>query len=105
MKRLLLIAGLMAVCGCGKQTYWDMKHVPTTDSERAKVAEETERILAATPRNLSGHDQDWDDAIQEAKETAMETWCKPTLWKRFDYTYTGQYIVIDGEDKIERAKQ
>lgn len=91
MKRLLMIAGLLLACGCADKTYWDLKYVPTTEEERAKVAEETEKILAATPSQLSGHDQDWDDAISEAKETAMETWCKPTLWERVEFTTTGRF--------------
>jgi hypothetical protein len=92
------LASLTLASGCARPHEWVLRTVPTTEEERARVAEETERILAATPTGLAGHDQDWDDAIKEAKKTAMETWCRPTLWEMAptapysaEWDFTGQW--------------
>lgn len=99
MKALALIV-LAAVMGVGcfqSSPIWQMRNVPTTEVEREKVSQETEKILAATPKSLAGHDQDWDDAIAEANRVACETWCKPTLWERAPigssglWDYTGNW--------------
>ena len=98
VKRLFVL-GLLLASGCSDRVFWDLKYVPTTEQERIKVSQETEAILKATPSTISGHDQDWDDAIEQAKKTAMETWCRPTLWKRIEFNETGEFKYADGEIK------
>ena len=84
MKRNQLIyVALIAAAGCGEpQSRWYERHEPTTDAEREAVARHVEAMLSATPKVLSGHDQDWDDAIVAAHREAKETLCRPTLWER-----------------------
>lgn len=85
MKKNLLclcVVVLAVMCvGCEGDTFWRLKYVPTTDAEHKAVAEEIARIMASTPHQLSGHDQDWDDAIIEAKKAACEALCQPTMWE------------------------
>lgn len=78
--KLLLIASLLVFSGCAK-TLWVERCVPTTEAERKAITEHVEKILAATPRTLSGHDQDWDDAISEAHRQARQTVCPLTYWE------------------------
>lgn len=73
--------GLCFLCGCADSISWTQRVVPTTDEERQKVAEHAERVLAGTPRTLSGHDQDWDDAIAQAHRDAVAVFCRPTMWE------------------------
>lgn len=95
---LAALASVMLLSGCAREPVWVERHVPITDAERAAVAAMIEKILAATPRTLSGHDQDWDDAISEARRTAEATLCKPTYWERAPsapysevWVYTGRW--------------
>lgn len=83
MRILILIASSALLVGCGHRE-WILKHEPTTDAERKAVAEHVEKILSATPKTLSGHDQDWDDAIAMAHRQAVEYLCRPTLWEYFN---------------------
>jgi hypothetical protein len=39
------------------------------------VAQHVENIMQATPSSLSGHDQDWDDAIYRAHSEAKDLFC------------------------------
>jgi hypothetical protein len=82
MKSLYIVPLLLLLWGCGAyDPIWSLRHVPTTDIERERVAEEAQRILSATPQSLAGHDQDWDDAIEAAQNAATKTWCRATLWE------------------------
>lgn len=80
--------------------YWVMRYEPTTPDERRAVADHVAKILAATPRTLSGHDQDWDDAIKEATKSAKETLCRPTMWECRKYgAPTGKWHYVGEPQK------
>lgn len=88
----------MAFAGCSDKPFsqWVVRYEPTTDSERKAVAEQVAKILASTPRSLSGHDQDWDDAIAAATKSAKETLCRPTSWEHLGYgNYSGRWRYVD----------
>jgi hypothetical protein len=99
MRKYVVLLALLLLTGCydNEAPFWIERHVPTTPEERVAVAAMTEKILAATPDSLSGHDQDWDDAIERAKESAEEICCAPTYWERVyvparaSYDYTGRW--------------
>lgn len=74
---------------------WSIYRVPTTDKERTAVAEMVQRIMSATPRTLSGHDQDWDDAIKAATKSATETLCRPTMWESRGGVRTGRWKYVE----------
>jgi len=57
-----------------------MRTVPTTEAERAKVAEEECKLIGSVTA-IGGHGQDWDDTIAAAHEAATATWCHPTQWE------------------------
>lgn len=51
-----------------------------------------EKIMAATPRALGGHDQDWDDAITAANKAALFSQCRPSIWERAQLSeYQGEF--------------
>ena len=113
MKKLLLLAGLLvlALCsGCELRTGWQERIQPTNEAERAAVAEHAERILAATPRQLAGHDQDWDDAIAMAHDQARKIICRPTYWEwketRFGgaWEFTGRWRYAEQAQPEGRAQ-
>ena len=87
MKILILPIALL-LCGC--EPDWILRNEPTTDAERKAVVEHVERIIGATPKTLSGHDQDWDDAIAEAHRQARKSLCRPTMWE-YSQHYTGRW--------------
>ena len=96
----LLVAILLA--GCAPTYEWRLKNEPTTDAERRACAEHVEKVLAATPHSLAGHDQDWDDAIRAAENEARQTLCRPTLWEWKEYNvfsphaeWTGRWKYFD----------
>lgn len=96
LSALALVAGsAFILTGCGPQIWWQERHTPTTDAERKAVAEQEEKILAATPTTLAGHDQDWDDAIKAAHDAACKTQCRVTLWEMADYNATGKWRYAD----------
>lgn len=99
--RILLLLSAILLVGC-ERTTWCERREPTTDAERKAVAEHAERILAATPKTLSGHDQDWDDAIAQAHRSAAYYLCRPTLWEWHEggffkpgCEFTGRWKYID----------
>jgi hypothetical protein len=81
--RFILVLSVLFLTGCADHApCWVVRRgVPTTEAERKAITEHVEKILAATPRALSGHDQDWDDAIKEAHKQARETLCRVTMWE------------------------
>ncbi len=79
------------LCGCGDNERWIERRLPTTDEERKLCAEHVEKIISQVPRTLSGHDQDWDDAIAQAHYQATMMLCRPTLWQLKDGDFTGQW--------------
>jgi hypothetical protein len=92
----------MAVCllwGIAYAQTWRIHHEPLTAEERAAVAAMTERILSATPRQLAGHDQDWDDAVRAAHRAACETHCAPRLFEYRGQRRTGHWKAISSEAK------
>ncbi len=101
-----LIRLLITVCiiscafltsGCNEdKTRWKLRYEPTTDTERQAVANQVIKIMSVTPKTLSGHDQDWDDAIQAATDSAKKTLCRPTLWEHAGYgNWTGKWHYIE----------
>jgi hypothetical protein len=114
MRRLILLPLLALLAGCSpSEPYWIERHVPTTLAERQSVAEMTTKILAATPTSLAGHDQDWDDAIEMAQETAAKTLCEPTYWERaqrdaggyWDYTGRWRYATPQPQPQLQGEKK
>lgn len=91
MKLSVLLLPLLLLTGCGPDIWYQERNTPTTDAERRAVAEQAEKILAATPRSLSGHDQDWDDAIRQAHDSACRTQCRTTIWEMDGYHATGRW--------------
>lgn len=93
MRTILVVIASALLVGCSREsrTEWILKQEPTTDAERKAVAEHVERILSATPKTLSGHDQDWDDAIEMAHRQAAKYLCKPTLWEWVNAGYGSGY--------------
>jgi len=60
----------------GETEYWwqmDTSYDVMTPDEQINVLHAQNDILKATPSTLSGHDQDWDDAIMAAHLVACET--------------------------------
>ena len=84
---------------------WRERTIPTTDAERAAVAKNVEAVLAATPRTLSGHDQDYDDAIKMAYTMSEQALCRPTMWEwdSDHWEWTGKWRYSDEpQTKIEK---
>ena len=87
MKTILFLCLALAFAGCGpERTWWVVDYVPMTEAERKAVADEQSRILSGTPHVLSGHDQDWDDAIKAAHEAAIHSCCEPRLFEVREYS-------------------
>lgn len=83
---VIFAASLLLFAGCDDDKRWyAVRYVPTTEAERKAVAEQVAKIMSATPRSLSGNDQDWDDAIKAATHSAMTSLCRPTLWEYAKY--------------------
>jgi len=84
----LFVVFILAACSVEHMLY-----VPTTPEERAQVAVMEAQLLRNIPGVLSGHDQDWDDAIRAAHDIACKTICEPTLWEYngFKGHYTGKW--------------
>ncbi len=97
MKKLLCVIGI-AICvpllGCG--TTWVTDRKIETPEERKCVAEHELKLLGKVPSTLSGHDQDWDDAIEAAHAAAINTCCATRAYefKRGSDGYTGRYREI-----------
>lgn len=81
--RILLLAVALVGCGCARRYDWRERNEPTTEAERQAVATMIEKIMQATPRTLSGHDQDWDDAIAAATRSATNSQCRTTYWEYY----------------------
>lgn len=100
-------SGIAAVAAClvwfcvrmETRESWVISREPMTAEERAAVAAMTERILSATPRQLAGHDQDWDDAVRAAHRAACETHCAPRLFEYRGPRRTGHWKAISSEAK------
>lgn len=90
----MVLVGVLLCAGCKDSYLWREGREPMTEAEHKAVAEMTERILAATPRSLSGHDQDWDDAIVAAQRAARESVCKLRLF---------EYLESPGRPTYERT--
>lgn len=102
MKKELLMAALMVLAlfmaGCGNNWYAERK--PETSEERAAVAQHEKILISNIPAQLSGHDQDWDDAIREAHRIAIETFCKTRLYEYTPGGYpTGRIKEVDNSSK------
>lgn len=88
----LIVLGTSLFVGC--EPRWVERQVPTTDTERALVAQMEMRILENVPGTLSGNDQDWDDVVKEAHLTAEKTICKITYWE-YSGGFTGRWKYAD----------
>lgn len=100
MAMAVMAVGLLwLLWGIANAQTWRIHHEPMTAEERAAVAAMTERILSATPRQLAGHDQDWDDAVRAAHRAACETHCAPRLFEYRGPRRTGQWKAINPEAK------
>ena len=89
MKILLSCVLVMAMCGCSSESSWHADRKVETSVERACVLQQERELLGNPPRNMSGHDQDWDDAIKAAHTSALDTCCKTRLYERRDQRWTG----------------
>ena len=88
------------LAGCKPSWYPDRK--VETDDERKAVSALESTLLSRIPSTLSGHDQDWDDAIQAAHSVSVETVCKT---RQYEWQpefggghYTGKYREIDNQE-------
>jgi hypothetical protein len=114
MHRLTTFVGVISLgllAGCSRSPVWVERETPTTEQERKAVAEMIVKILAATPATLSGHDQDWDDAIAEARRTAGATLCRKTYWERAPvypyqdvWDYTGRWRYAENVQVTARGE-
>lgn len=75
-KILLFLFMVFALAACSVE---HLLYVPTTPEEREQVIMLEAQLLRDIPSVLSGHDQDWDDAIRAAHAVACKTICEPTL--------------------------
>lgn len=92
----------MAHYGKG-DTQWVVEKRPETPEEREAVAREEKSILAHAPHSLSGHDQDWDDAIRAVHYMEVSTACKSRLYEKINrggnnWVYTGRVKDLNKED-------
>lgn len=93
---VILLLSLL-VTGCKDETFWEVRHEPMTALEREAVSAQVAKLMAATPHQLAGHDQDWDDAIRAATESAKQSICQPTLWEHNGYgRWTGKWKPVPG---------
>jgi formate dehydrogenase assembly factor FdhD len=88
MKKLLVFCLFLAGCG----TYNVTEHIPQTQEERDCVIKVEQELMSRVPKTLSGHDQDWDDAIKAAHNAALNTCVQPVLveYKSFGNEPTGK---------------
>ena len=89
----ILLAALLTGCG----TAWSPDRKPETPEERAAVDRMVLNILTNTPKTMSGHDQDWDDAILAAELVAKRTHCKTRLYEldRGSSSPTGRWKEVE----------
>ncbi len=71
---------MLLINGC-TESHWSPHRKIETKEERACVMKEERTLLRNVPRTLSGHDQDWDDAIKAAHEAAIDTCCATRLYE------------------------
>lgn len=87
----ITITAIILLCsvlsGCSSQ--WFAEQRPETTEEREAVAKHELEILSHIPSTLSGHDQDWDDAMATAHKIAVQTHCKHRLYEYYG-GYTGK---------------
>lgn len=92
MKKILLFALLSLCAGCEERITWQSARKPITAEDRRAVADQEARLLSHIPTTLSGHDQDWDDAVTAAHTAAMESCSPVTMWEYSDMRgYTGRW--------------
>ena len=92
-RRTVLFVGSMALLsflfiGCNSSN-WHPQRKVETESERKCVMQEERALLRNVPRTLSGHDQDWDDAIKAAHEAAIQTCCATRIYE-YRHRFTDQ---------------
>lgn len=95
MFRFCVLLMVLSLIGCG--TYYAEDNKPMTDKERLCVQVVETDILSKTPKTLSGHDQDWDDAIKTAHKAACKSCCPSRLFEydRQSQLWTGKYKEIE----------
>lgn len=97
----LLLAAVLLFAGCSNKIRWIEERELVNDSARQAAAQHAEKILGATPTTLSGHDQDWDDAIAEAEKQARNLFARRMLrewevrWDGFPVRPTGRVQYLD----------
>lgn len=85
--------------GCGEN--WLEDRILETQAQRDSVASLESRLLSHTAQNeLSGNDQDWDDAIAKAYKVALWTYGTPVLvgydsWGRGNPSGHWKYLYTD----------
>lgn len=86
MKLMIVLSILL--CSCTPQ--WIPDRRPETVEESKAVAELEIKLMEQVPHSLSGHDQDWDDAIDAAHKVAVDTICKERLYEYQGGNRTGR---------------
>ncbi len=88
MNKLFLVAIVLSVTGCSSEVYWDTRKRCVTQEQVDKASSLAKDFLSSTPNTLSGDDQDYDDAVIAAKNTAIEIAC-PTVLVEYTKTHMG----------------
>lgn len=106
MKTVIILLLVTLFSGCiPRSVHWVQRREPITEADRKAVADQSARLLNHIPLALAGHDQDWDDAIRAAHDSAVVTYSPVTYWefvepKHFflaipDSEYTGRWRYAD----------
>jgi hypothetical protein len=86
---LILLTVLLSGCGNTERA----EYIPMTPAERICVQQQQAYLLKSTPSTLSGHDQDWDDAVSAANRAARAACCELRLieYSVFTQAPTGKW--------------
>jgi len=90
----LILLCALALCGCEDKLEWLVEQRPETSAERDACAKLEVELMAKFPQSVAGHDQDYDDAIIEARNAAVLTVCRrrryEAYWTGSRWRYTGK---------------
>lgn len=85
MKNYIILCALLALAACGPdrdqsgQISWRVEKIVVSDAQVAMLRSHVEVLLSHPPATLSGHDQDWNKAIEASYEQTRETLVRPVL--------------------------
>jgi hypothetical protein len=101
MKTITTIIAVLALSSCEDGGTFTERRVPTTDAERKAVSSHVEKVISELKvASINGDDQDFDRVIDSIYRGAMDTHCKPTMWKRrANLSYTGEWRYVEDKAK------